>query len=100
MLPAEARRENQERAGDGACSPGISLNARTRIYLNSRLGILTYGFIFQHRAGLAGVDHPNTILLAGGFSETFSETFSTHILVEDLWCFPKFSLGSTSGGNP
>lgn len=98
-LPAEARKENQERAGDAACSPGISVHTRTRIYWNPLLWISISGVISWHRAGPAGVDHPNTVLFAGIL--VFQEHFQSHFLVEDLWIlvFPKCSPGLTSVGN-
>lgn len=85
-LPAEARKEHQERAGDSACSPGISDNTKTRIYLNSFLWILISGVLFQHRAGPADVDHSNTVLFEGVL--VFQGHFQSHFLVGDLWCFP------------
>lgn len=74
------------RGGDGACSPGISANTRTRIDFNFFLWILICGVVFQHRASPAGVDHPNTGWLAGVL--VFQRLFQFHIMVEDLWCFP------------
>lgn len=85
MLPAEARKENQERAGDGSCSPGISVRTRTRIYFFQFLP-LDFDLWSYFPAGPAGVDHPNTGLLAGVL--VFQRLFQSHIMVEDLWCFP------------
>lgn len=85
-LPAETRKENQESSGDGACSPGISVNTRTRSYRNPFLWIFISGVLFQHGVGAAGVDHPNSVLFAAVL--VFQGHFQSHFLMEDLWCFP------------
>lgn len=81
-LPEETRMENQESSGDGARSPGISVNTRTRSYLNPFLWIFISGVLFQHGAGAAGVDHPNSVLFAAVL--VFQGHFQSHFLMEDL----------------